>query len=218
MNKKLAVLSGCAALLLTLSACGGDDNDEETEAWARSVCNQIRPQVEQIQSATTAITEASEGDRDPEEVQETDSTAFQDISEAYRSIAQAVDDAGDPPVDDGEQLRREAVRELGGISDSYNELKETIDGLDTSDQAEFADGLTQIADQLAELGESGDDALNELQEGELGEAMARQRGCQSPSNDGDGDGSSGEETAGQGGSGEKTETEEEDEDEDETGS
>ena len=75
-----------------------------------------------------------------------------------------------------------------------------------------------IADQLAELGESGDDALNELQEGELGEAMARQRGCQSPSNDGDGDGSSGEETAGQGGSGEKTETEEEDEDEDETGS
>jgi hypothetical protein len=169
-------------MVLTLSACGGgDDNGEETEAWARRVCNELQPEVERIQSAGEAITEASEGEQSPRQVQEADSAAFQDISEAYRNLAATVDDAGDPPVDEGPRLRRQAVAELTSLSRSYGELQDTIDGLNTSDQAEFAEGLTGIADQLAELGESGDEALGELQSGELGEAMAGQRGCQASS-------------------------------------
>jgi hypothetical protein len=182
VNKKLAVtLSGCATLVaLTLSACGGDDGDE-TDEWARNVCEQLQPQVERIEAANAAITEASEGNRSPEEVQEADSTAFQDVSDAYAALADAVDQAGDPPVDNGAELRENAVGALRGLSDSYAELKQSIDELDTSDQGEFAEGLRGIADQLQELGQSGDEALSELQTGELQEAMDRQEGCRSPS-------------------------------------
>ncbi|WP_059010593.1 hypothetical protein [Streptomyces specialis] len=182
MNKKLAVtLSGCATLVaLTLSACGGDSGDD-TDEWARNVCEQLQPQVERIEAANAAITEASEGNRSPEEVQEADSTAFQDVSDAYAALADAVDQAGDPPVDNGAELRENAVGALRGLSDSYAELKQDIDGLDTSDQGEFAEGLRGIADQLQELGQSGDEALSELQTGELQEAMGRQEGCRSPS-------------------------------------
>ncbi len=195
MKRKLGVaLAGCAALTLTLSGCGGDDNGEETEAWARRVCGELQPQVEKIQDASAAITEASEGDKSPEEVQEADSAAFGDISDAYAALATAVQDAGEPPVDDGARLRREAVAELTDISESYGELQETIDGLDTSDRSEFADGLTGIADRLAELGESGDEALSELQSGELGEAMAEQPGCQSPSPEPGGEEDEGDQT------------------------
>ncbi|WP_067226164.1 hypothetical protein [Streptomyces sp. NBRC 109706] len=187
MKKKLPVaLSGCAALVFTLAACGGDDNNKVDE-WAQSVCDQVQPQVEKIQQANVAIAEASDGSRTPEEVQEADSEAFGNISDAYGSLADAVDGAGDPPVDDGERLREEAVSELRGISDAYGGLRETMDGLDTSDQGQFAEGLQDIAGQLEELGQSGDEALNELQSGELGEAMARQDGCQSPSSPGEGD-------------------------------
>jgi hypothetical protein len=191
VKSKLGIaLAGCAALTVTLSGCGNDDNSEETEAWARQVCDQLQPQVEKIQDASAAITEASEGDKSPEQVQEADSAAFGDISDAYAALASTVQDAGEPPVEEGARLRREAVNELTDISDSYGELQDTIDGLDTSDRSEFADGLTGIADRLAELGESGDEALSELQSGDLGEAMAEQPDCQSPS-PGQGDGNDG---------------------------
>ncbi|MDT0266909.1 small secreted protein [Streptomyces sp. DSM 44915] len=181
MKKKLPVaLSGCAALVFTLTACGGED-DNKADEWAQNVCDQVQPQVARIQEANTAIAEASDGSHSPEEVQQADSDAFGNISEAYGALADAVDSAGDPPVDDGAQLREDAVTELRGISDSYGQLRETMDGLDTSDQGAFAEGLQEIAGHLEELGQSGDEALNELQSSELGEAMARQDGCQSPS-------------------------------------
>ncbi|MGK5532848.1 small secreted protein [Streptomyces sp. URMC 129] len=182
MNKKLAVtLSGCATLaVLTLSACGGGDGDDADE-WARNVCEQLQPQVERIEAANAAITEASEGNRSPEEVQEADSAAFQDVSDAYAALADAVDQAGDPPVDNGAELRENAVTALRELSDSYAGMKESVDALDTSDQREFAEGLRDIAEQLQALGESGDEALSELRSGELGEAMDRQDSCAGPS-------------------------------------
>jgi hypothetical protein len=177
-----AALAFVLSLSLSLAACmggGGDDGSEETEAWARQVCNEMRPHVKRIQSANAAITKASESDAAPKELQEADSAAFQDVSEAYAALAETVQRAGDPPVEEGPRLRRNAVTELNDISDSYAELQETIDGLDTSDQGAFAEGLGDIADRLGRLSESSDQALRDLQEGELGEAMAQQRGCQS---------------------------------------
>ncbi|ONK13068.1 hypothetical protein [Streptomyces sp. MP131-18] len=186
MNKKLAVtLSGGAALLLTLTACGGDDN-EEVDRWAASVCDGLQPQVERIQSAYAAIAEVSEGNRSPEEVQEADSAAYQDISEAYAGIADVVDEAGAPPVDEGEQVREDAVAALNDLSTSFAGLKEEVDALDTSDQAAFAEGLGEIVPRLEELGQSGNEALNQLESGELGEALGRQDGCQTPSPSPDG--------------------------------
>ncbi|GAA1925092.1 hypothetical protein GCM10009716_36650 [Streptomyces sodiiphilus] len=179
MNRKLAVaLSGCAVLALTLTACG-DDRAEQTEAWAKNVCDGVQPQVQKIQTANMAIAEASEGDKSAAEVQEADSAAFRDIADAYAELASAVDSAGDPPVEDGEQLRQDAVGELNAIAESYGALQESIDELDTSDQAEFAEGLKGIAAELERLGETGDEALSRLQSGDLGEAMARQEGCRS---------------------------------------
>lgn len=55
-----------------------------------------------------------------------------------------------------------------------------MDALDTEDQAKFADGLKDIADELKNTSSSGADALNKLQSGEVGSAMAKQDSCKSP--------------------------------------
>ncbi|WP_174856187.1 small secreted protein [Streptomyces otsuchiensis] len=180
MNRRFATtVSGCAMLVLTLTACG-DDSGEKTEAWAKNVCDQVQPQVERIQAANEAIAEASEGSGEPAEVQEAYSSSYGELSAAFESLATAVDDAGDPPVEDGEELRTDAVEELTGLSQSYEQLQEASDELDTSDRAKFAEGLRAMVGQLEELGQSGDEALSKLQSGDLGDAMARQEGCQSP--------------------------------------
>lgn len=176
VNKKLVVaLSSGAALALALTGCS--DDGEKTDKWAKKVCDQVQPQVKKIQQANASIAEASQKKQSSEEVKKTDAAAFQKISDAYKSLAQAVDDAGAPPVDNGAKLQKNAVAELNSISDRYGNLKTTVDKLDAGDQAEFAKGLKQLAGKLDSLGKSGDKALNELQSGEVGKAMAEQEGC-----------------------------------------
>ncbi|WP_314178181.1 small secreted protein [Streptomyces winkii] len=177
MNKKLAAaLSGGAAIALTLTGCS-DDSGAQADEWAKKVCDQVQPQVKKIQEANASINDASKEKNSSEDVKKTDAAAFQKISGAYKSLGEAVDNAGPPPVDDGEKLHADAVKELNNISAKYGQLRKTVDGLNTKDQAKFAEGLQGVATQLDALGKSGDKALSKLQSGDIGKAMANQKGC-----------------------------------------
>ncbi|MFF5519033.1 small secreted protein [Streptomyces coeruleorubidus] len=177
VNKKLAAaLSGGAVLVLALSGCGGDDN-EKLDSWAKQVCDAVQPQAKKIESANASIQKETSDNSKPEDVQKTDAKAFQDMSDAYKAIGTAVTKAGAPDVENGEKKQQDAVKELNTISSSYASLKKQVDALDTKDQGKFADGLKDIATELDKLGKSGNDALRNLEEGEVGQAMARQDSC-----------------------------------------
>ncbi|MDQ0750253.1 archaellum component FlaC [Streptomyces africanus] len=177
VNKKLAAaLSGGAVLVLALSGCGGDDN-EKLDSWAKEVCDAVQPQAKKIESANASIQKETSDNSKPADVQKTDAQAFQDMSDAYKAIGAAVTKAGAPDVENGEKKQQDAVKELNTISSSYASLKKQVDGLDTKDQGKFADGLKDIATELDKLGKSGNDALRTLEEGEVGQAMARQSSC-----------------------------------------
>ncbi|MYY03460.1 hypothetical protein [Streptomyces sp. ATexAB-D23] len=180
MNKKLAAaLSGGAVLVLTLSGCS-DDSDDKVNDWAKKVCDQVQPQLQKIANANASIQQQTADNSKPADVQETDSAAFHQISQAYKALGSAVESAGPPPVDDGETTQKEAVKELNASSTAYAKLQKKVDALETKDQAKFADGLKGIADELNKISTNGDQALNKLQSGEVGSAMAKQEGCQKP--------------------------------------
>lgn len=181
VNKKLAAaLSGGAVLVLTLSGCSSDDNSDKVNDWAKKVCDQVQPQLQKIANANAAIQQQTADNSKPADVQKTDSAAFQQISQAYKALGTAVDSAGAPPVDGGEATHKEAVKELNASSAAYGNLQKKVDALETKDQAKFADGLKGIADELNKISTSGDEALKKLQSGEVGTAMAKQKGCQKP--------------------------------------
>ncbi|MFE2041628.1 small secreted protein [Streptomyces sp. NPDC059477] len=183
VNKKLgAALSGGAVLVLALTGCSGDDDsNEKLDAWAKQVCDAVQPQAKKIEAANAAIQEETSDNSTPDEVQKTDAQAFKDMSDAYKAIGTAVSKAGAPDIENGEKKQQDAVEELNGIATSYASLKTQVDELDTKDQAKFADGLKDIATELDKLGQSGNDALKTLEEGEVGQAMARQQSCKSAS-------------------------------------
>jgi archaellum component FlaC len=181
VNKKLAAaLSGGAVLVLALSGCG-DDGNEKLDSWAKQVCDAVQPQAKKIESANAAIQKQTSDNSSPSDVQKTDSQAFQDMSDAYKAIGDAVDKAGAPNVDDGEKKQQNAVKELDKISTSYADLKKQVDKLNTGDQGKFAEGLKSVASELEKLSQSGSDALKKLEEGDVGEAMAKQESCKSAS-------------------------------------
>ncbi|WP_030782190.1 hypothetical protein [Streptomyces sp. NRRL S-920] len=182
VNKKLAAaLSGGAVLVLTLSGCSSDDGNKELDDWAKKVCDSVQPQSKKIADANAAIQKETSDNSSPADVQKTDSKAFQDMSDAYKAMGSSVKDAGAPPVDDGQKKTDDAVKELNGISKSYADLKKQVDGLNTKNQADFADGLKDVAGELDKLSKSGNEALEKLQEGEVGKAMGKQDSCKSAS-------------------------------------
>ncbi|MFF0225772.1 small secreted protein [Streptomyces sp. NPDC004629] len=182
MNKKLAAaLSGGAVLALALTGCSGDDTNEKLDAWAKQVCDAVQPQAKKIAAANTAIQKQTSDNSAPADVQKTDARAFQDMSNAYKAIGTAVSSAGAPAVDGGEKKQQDAVKELNAISAQYASLKKQVDELDTKNQGKFADGLKDIATELSKLSKTGNDALKNLEEGDVGKAMAKQETCKSAS-------------------------------------
>ena len=150
--------------------------------WAKKVCDQVQPQVKKIQQANASINGASRTTASPEDVQKTDSAAFQEISDAYKSLPGAVSRPARRRSTTARRCRRTPSSELNSISKAYSDLKKQVDGLDTKDQAKFADGLKGVATKLDKLSKSGDEALKKLQSGDVGKAMAKQKGCKRPGN------------------------------------
>lgn len=185
VNKKLAAaLSGGAVLVTALTGCGsggGNETNDKLNAWAKQVCDAVQPQARKIAEANTAIQKETSDNSAPKDVQTTDAKAFQGMSDAYKAIATAVNSAGAPNVDGGKKKQQDAVKELNDIAASYASLKKRVDDLDTKDQAKFADGLKDIASRLDKLSTTGNDALKNLEAGDVGKAMAEQASCKSAS-------------------------------------
>jgi hypothetical protein len=179
VNKKLAAaLSGGAVLVLALSGCSSDDGNKELDAWAKQVCDALPAQDAKVDAANAAIKQAATDNNAPVNVQKTDSKAFQDMSDAYAALAQAVQKAGTPPgVEGGAKKQKDAVAALTTLSTSYAGLKKQVDALDTKDQGKFADGLQDIATDLGKLSKSGNTALKNLEQGDVKDAMAKQDSC-----------------------------------------
>ena len=147
MNKKVAVaLTGAATVMLAVSGCGSSTS--KADDYAKVVCDAAQPQFQKMHNAENDIASVSDGNHTPDQVKGTDSAAFQQISDARKALAQAWSNAGVPPVANGAQLQQDAVKELNDTATAYANLKKTVDGLNTSDQAKFADQLKTVATQL----------------------------------------------------------------------
>ncbi|MFC8795031.1 small secreted protein [Streptomyces cinereoruber] len=179
MNKKLAAaLSGGAVLVLALSGCSGEEGNK-VDDWAKTFCDQAKPQIQKRADAHQIIISTA-ADSKPAEIQAADSKAFQDIADADRALAKAVESAGAPPVENGEKIKQDAVKELNETAVAYEGLKKQVDALDPSNQQKFADGLQNVANGLTKIEKMDQQALAKLEEGDLGKAMAKQPGCQKP--------------------------------------
>ncbi|MFF4487736.1 small secreted protein [Streptomyces sp. NPDC001544] len=185
VNKKLtAALSGGAVLAVALVGCSSssDKGNPKLDAWAKQVCDAVPAQDAKIKSANAAITKtASDTSNPPAAIQKTDSQAFQDMSDGYKSLAAAISNAGAPPgVDSGAKRQQDAVKNLDDLSAAYAGLKKKVDALDTKNQAKFATGLHDIATQMTDLqkqSQSGTTALKNLEQGDVKDAIAKQASC-----------------------------------------
>jgi hypothetical protein len=179
VNKKLlAALCGASAVLLAVSGCSSDDTGKKRDDWAKGVCDQAAGQIKKIDDANTSISKVDSAGK-PQDVKDADSGAFQTISDAYKSLAGIFTQAGAAPGgDEGEKFQQNAVSVFNSLSSQYTGLKKQVDGLDSTDQAKFADGLKGVSDSLNKTTANAQTSLDTLRDGDTGKALAQQPGCQ----------------------------------------
>ncbi|MFJ3922778.1 small secreted protein [Streptomyces sp. NPDC090022] len=178
MNKKLAAAASCGAvLMLVLSGCG-DDGEQKTNDWAKKVCDSWEPELKKLEAANAEIKRVSTENSKSADVQKTDAAAFQQISDAYKALAEALNKAGAPPVKDGAAAQRAAAEGFTAASKSYADLKTQMEGLDPADQAKFAEDLKGIAGGLKTAVKGDEEARERLKVAGVSKAMNAQKGCQ----------------------------------------
>ncbi|MFI6449459.1 small secreted protein [Kitasatospora sp. NPDC050543] len=176
MNKRLLAVPALGALLaLGAVGCGGD-NGEQLTAWATNVCGSAKDPIAQSKAALADTGEVKDGEA-PADLQKRLSGDVGRLAQTNQQIAEAIDKAGAPKVDNGANLQKDAVNELNEAAKGYLEVQKKLDALPNADQAKFADGLRSVGDQVQQLARLSTQAQSKLQGGDLGAAMAKQEGC-----------------------------------------
>ena len=169
------------AVLLAFGATAcGSDNTKQLDAWAVNLCGGMQTPVQQADAALADTGTVRTGET-PTALQLRLGGDLGTLASANTQIAQAVQKAGAPKVNDGAQLQANAVSEINQAASGYTSVQQAVGSLPVTDQAKFAAGLQGVGDKLQQLAELSTSALQQLQTGDLGTALAKQPGCKSVS-------------------------------------
>ncbi len=176
MNKRLLAVPALGALLaFGAVGCGGDDSAQQN-TWATNVCDAAKDPIAQAQAALGDTGQVKSGET-PADLQKRLSADVARLAKTNQQIAEAIDKAGAPKIDNGAAVQKDAVDELNRAAQGYLDVQKKLDALPNTDQAKFADGLRSVGDQVQQLATLSTQAQNRLQTGPLGAAMAKQPGC-----------------------------------------
>ena len=175
------LLAALAALAAIAGGCGDDDDDAGSTASADSyvsdMCTAISDMGTVISDGQDEIGQAT--DATPEEARDLLVSFFEDAGAAVESARGAIDDAGVPDVEDGEQV-------AGAISSAFAEMQTILeDGvseaqeLSTESIAEFNAAAQELGSTVETSGEQINESLQEVGDNEeLSAAAQDSEACQ----------------------------------------
>lgn len=189
--RKLTLVALGLLLTLGLAACGGDDGDgggdpagdggggegASAPAYAAEVCGAMKDWVTTVQEKSAALGESAAAG-DAEAGKDLLVTLLGDISAATGDLVAAVEEAGVPEVDNGEEIAAnlaDAFRQAQQILDNAREDVEAL----PSNPAAFQQGAAEIGPTLQEAISSITESLEGSQSDELDRAFEEEEACQS---------------------------------------
>jgi hypothetical protein len=172
MNLALrCALALVVAALLPLTGCGGGDDDgDDTEAWATSVCTEMNTWVGDVEDAVDSLSgEGLQIDRDDVEA------AVTQAKDATDELVDGLQGLGPPETDAGQQAKSE-LDELGTqLQQQMDQVEQSVEG-DTRPLALAQTAGTAIATAASEV-QSTFDSIQSLEGGELRDAFESADSC-----------------------------------------
>jgi hypothetical protein len=168
---RLGVLAVTTALLLAAGCGGSDDETSGATDWANSVCSATTTWADSVSAAATSIQGGNLSENSLE-------SAVDDVTEATKTLADDLKDAGKPDTEDGQkakdlvdQLADEIDEGVQAMEDAVNDVQGgtgvlTAISTISSTLATMSSEVGGIVDQLEALdpGTELDDAFKDADE------------------------------------------------------
>lgn len=161
------VSAGVLAVVAFLAvSCGDDDGGGvEAQTWANDVCTALDGWIKSVQETTINLQSEviSAGSSVDPEAAKTKLIGYLDDAKAdTAAMVDAVEAAGTPDVDRGEEVATELVEVLSGIEEIFDDAKAKAVTLDTSDPGSFATNVTAIGEEAEKAFDQIGDAFGDI--------------------------------------------------------
>lgn len=169
----MALLAILAGVLLTAS-CGGDDETSGANEWARSVCSAVTTWTASVSAAAASLQGGNLSENSLE-------SAVDDVTEATKTLADELEDVGEPDTEDGQQAKDSIDQLSKDVEDGVQELEDAVDS--ASGGIGALDAISQISATLATMSRQVAGVVDELEQldpaGELDDAFNNADECSS---------------------------------------
>jgi hypothetical protein len=159
------------AIVAAVVFLGGDDQKSPDE-FAQDACEAVRDDAEELSAATGDLEELFSGAPTNETLDE-GANAFRRMADAIDGIADGIDGAGTPDVEDGEAAVDEVVTFMHDYATDVRGAADLMEDTDADDQAQ----LEELFTELESVGAGGNPDF-EFENSELEAAMDDNEACQ----------------------------------------
>ena len=171
MSSKVLLLPVLAAALLAAGCGGSDDETSGASDWASSVCSAVSTWKTSVSSAATSIQGGNLSESSLE-------GAVDDVTEATKTLADDLKDAGKPDTADGQKAKDVVDQLAEEIEDGAQTIGDAID-----DGTGLLEAISTITGTLATMGDQVGAAVDQLEQlepaGELKDALNNADECSS---------------------------------------
>lgn len=175
-------LVAIAALGVVAAGCGGDDDDggDETvsaETYVGEVCTAMAQMIGVVQEGQTELSDVQQAT--PEEGRDLLVEFLGDAAAAVESARGAIEDAGAPDVEGGEEVQTGINSALGDLQTTFEDALASAEDISTESEQAFQSEAQQIATTVQESSTEISTSLGEVGENEeLSEAADQVEACQ----------------------------------------
>ena len=170
MSSKVLLLPVLVAALLAAGCGSSDDETSGASDWASSVCSAVSTWKTSVSSAATSIQDGNLSENSLE-------SAVDDVTDATKTLADDLKDAGRPDTADGQKAKDVVDQLADEIEDGAQKIGDAIDG------AGLLEAISAITGTLGTMGDQVGAAVDQLEQldpaGELNDAFSNADECSS---------------------------------------
>jgi hypothetical protein len=167
------VLVPLSVVVLALSACA-----VEPKEWTATVCSAMTPWRKQIADLNGKAQKQMASAKTATQTQDNLVTLLHGGEEASEKARKAIENAGEPDVDHGDQIAKQFTDSLAAIRDAYGHAGRAIGALPTKDDDTFYDGVVDVITRLNQEYAAGVLDVTKLESAELRRSFDENPACQ----------------------------------------
>lgn len=176
--RRIVLAAPLLATAAALTACGSSPSQPSVDAWADKMCKVLAgPQYPQWVAAVSSLS-TPQGNLSPAEARANISNALAVAASYDNAVADALKTSGTPNLANAADLVNQAAQNLRDAANALLAEKAKVDVLPTTNQAQFAQSLQDVAGDIGAVGTQNTAAFDSIATGTLGQALNKSEQCQ----------------------------------------